>query len=48
MPDLRTPAHSPGYPMGTPAHDMTSPWRDTPGHDYSEWPRSPSIPSHFR
>ena len=38
---LRTPARSPGYPVGTPAHEMQSPshWRDTPYHD---WARSPS------
>ncbi|CAG9317770.1 unnamed protein product [Blepharisma stoltei] len=40
----RTPAHSPGYPMGTPAHDIASPWGETPRHDpfRSDWARSPS------
>lgn len=41
----RTPAHSPGWNLGTPQYEMTSPWRDTPKRDTPKqdwWKRSPS------
>lgn len=45
----RTPAQSPGYPVGTPAHEMASPWGDTPRNDpfRSDWVRSPSVNRKF-
>lgn len=41
---LRTPAQSPGYAMQTPAHEIASPWGDTPRHDpfRADYTRSPS------
>ena len=46
---IRTPAaHSPGYGVSTPAHDISSPW-ETPRHDpYRDYPKSPSAPRSYR
>jgi transcription elongation factor SPT5 len=48
---MRTPAHSPGWTVGTPANfEMTSPWRDTPKRDTPRqdwWKKSPSASSKY-